>query len=190
MGIIGHIYCVTCLPTGKLYFGQTVMSIERRFGKHISKALRNPQCKFHRAIRKYGSDNFRIEEVMWVEAPTKQALKAKLDFLERHFIQKFDTRRNGYNETDGGEGSLGVQLSNETKRKISEKNSGANHYCFGKHLNSETKKKISSKHKGKKLSEEHRRKLSENHADFRKENHPNWGRKWNVEVRKKMSDST
>ena len=25
--------------------------------------------------------------------------------------------------------------------------------------------------------------------DFRKENHPNWGRKWNVEVRKKMSDS-
>ena len=56
-------------------------------------------------------------------------------------------------------------------------------------MNSETKKKISSKHKGKKLSEEHRRKLSENHADFRKENHPNWGRKWNVEVRKKMSDS-
>lgn len=121
MGIIGHIYCVTCLPTGKLYFGQTVMSIERRFGKHISKALRNPQCKFHRAIRKYGVENFTVEEVMWVEAPTKQALKAKLDFLEIHFIQKFDTRRNGYNETDGGEGSLGVQLSNETKRKISEK---------------------------------------------------------------------
>ena len=189
MGIIGHIYCVTCLPTGKLYFGQTVMSIERRFGKHISKALRNPQCKLHRAIRKYGVENFTVEEVMWVEAPTKQALKAKLDFLEIHFIQKFDTRRNGYNETDGGEGSLGIQLSNETKRKISEKNSGVNHYCFGKHLNSETKKKISSKHKGKKLSEEHRRKLSENHADFRKENHPNWGRKWNAEVRKKMSDS-
>lgn len=117
MGIIGHIYCVTCLPTGKLYFGQTVMSIERRFGKHISKALRNPQCKFHRAIRKYGVENFTVEEVMWVEAPTKQALKAKLDFLEIHFIQKFDTRHNGYNETDGGEGSLGVQLSNEIKKK-------------------------------------------------------------------------
>ena len=145
------------------------MSIERRFGKHISKALRNPQCKFHRAIRKYGVENFTVEEVMWVEANNKKKLKKKLDFLEIHFIQKFDTRRNGYNETDGGEGSLGIQLSNETKRKISEKNSGVNHYCFGKHLNSETKKKISSKHKGKKLSEEHRRKLSENHADFRKE---------------------
>lgn len=75
MGIIGHIYCVTCLPTGELYFGQTVMSIERRFGKHISKALRNPQCKFHRAIRKYGVENFTVEEVMWVEANNKKKLK-------------------------------------------------------------------------------------------------------------------
>lgn len=75
MGIIGYIYCVTCLPTGKLYFGQTVMSIERRFGKHISKALRNPQCKFHRAIRKYGSDNFRIEEVMWSRLLRNRLLK-------------------------------------------------------------------------------------------------------------------
>lgn len=84
MGIIGHIYCVTCLPTGKLYFGQTVMSIERRFGKHISKALRNPQCKFHRAIRKYGVENFTVEEVMWVEANNKKKLKKN---TEENFLK-------------------------------------------------------------------------------------------------------
>lgn len=117
--IRGRIYCVTCLPTGKLYFGQTVKSIYSRFNLHLICARKGSHYKFHRAIRKYGVENFTVEEVMWVEAPTKQALKAKLDFLEIHFIQKFDTRRNGYNSTDGGEGKLGYIVSEETRNKIS-----------------------------------------------------------------------
>lgn len=38
MIIKGHIYCVTCLPTGKLYFGQTVMSIEERWNRHVNES--------------------------------------------------------------------------------------------------------------------------------------------------------
>lgn len=104
----GYIYCVTCLKNGKSYFGQTVRPIKVRWRQHVVSANNGSDHKFHRAIRKYGSKNFTIEEVISVEASSLQALKAKLDFLERHFIQKYDTRRNGYNTTDGGEGTLGA----------------------------------------------------------------------------------
>ena len=107
MTIKGYIYCATCLLNGKSYFGQTVKSVEKIYKQHLRTAQRGENTKLYRAIRKYGSKNFTIEEVISVEASSLQALKAKLDFLERHFIQKYDTRRNGYNMTDGGEGTLG-----------------------------------------------------------------------------------
>lgn len=117
----GIIYCVTCLKNGKPYFGQTVRSIEARWRQHVVSDSNGSALKFHRAIRKYGSKNFTIEEVISVEASSLQALKAKLDFLERHFIQKYDTRRNGYNTTDGGEGTLGAswKVSEEGRRNMS-----------------------------------------------------------------------
>ena len=139
----GHIYCIYCLPTGKSYFGQTVKSIEKRYKQHLRAAQRGENTKLCKAIRKYGSKNFTIEEVISVEASSLQALKAKLDFLERHFIQKYDTRRNGYNMTDGGDGSV-----------------GDGHPMFGKHHSIESRMKIASKLRGKTLSEEHRMRIS------------------------------
>ncbi len=117
----GHIYCIICLPTEKWYFGQTVGSISDRWIRHLSSVKKGSDHKFHRAIRKYGEENFLVEEVMFVEASTKEALKKKLDFLERYFIQKFDTKNSGYNSTDGGDyGTAGMKMSEEAKKKISE----------------------------------------------------------------------
>ena len=158
---IGHIYCIRCLANGKLYIGQTVKSLNRRFNQHIAEAKRGGRTKLHRAIRKYGEENFTVEEVMWVEAPTKQALKAKLDFLEIHFIQKFDTRRNGYNTGEGGEGHsqdahplYGKHRSREVREKISRS-------LKGRPLSPEHRRHISQTEKGKFVSEETRRKISE-----------------------------
>lgn len=139
----GHIYCIYCLPTGKSYFGQTVKSIEKRYKQHLRAAQRGENTKLCKAIRKYGSKNFTIEGVISVETSSLQALKAKLDFLERHFIQKYDTRRNGYNMTDGGDGLV-----------------GDGHPMFGKHHSIESRMKIASKLRGKTLSEEHRMRIS------------------------------
>ena len=157
----GRIYCVICLPNEKWYFGQTIRSVNERFAQHILSAQRGSDHKFHRAIRKYGEENFLVEEVMWVEADNKKKLRKKLDFLEIHFIQKFDTYRNGYNSTYGGEGALGTIRSKETR------------------------KRLSLIHKGKKLSEEHRRKLSL----ALKGNRNSLGRKPSEETRKKLSIS-
>lgn len=116
----GYIYCVTCLPTGKLYFGQTIRLIEERWNRHVNESFSGSRYKFHRAIRKYGEENFIIEEVLTVSAPTEERLKAKLDYIERRLIKRFDTFRNGYNMTLGGEGQLGKVFSEESKRKMSE----------------------------------------------------------------------
>jgi len=82
------------------------------------------------------------------------------------------------NLTDGGEGILGLvhtdetkikmreskigkTSSEETKRKISELNTGEKHPFFGKTHSDETKRKIGEALKGKKHSEETKRKITE-----------------------------
>lgn len=191
----GYLYCVTCLETGKLYFGQTTVNVKRRWHQHIRFAVQSrDDYKLHRAIRKYGVENFTVKEVMWVEAPTKQALKAKLDFLEIHFIQKFDTRRNGYNMTDGGDWVNLGSLSEEHKRKLSESKRGDKNPMFGKKHSEETRRKMSESNKGKhSVSEEHRKKLSEANKGERNHNFrkPAWNRGMSIpeEQRKKISEA-
>lgn len=140
--MIGRIYLVTCELTGKWYFGQTIKSIQSRFNEHFRSAQRGSDHKFHRAIRKYGEENFTVKEVLTVSAPTKDALKRKLDFLEQHFIQKFDTFRNGYNSTWGGESKLGYVTSEETKRKIRLAQLGEKGNRFGKKHTTEEIEKL------------------------------------------------
>lgn len=113
----GFIYCVTCLKTGKLYFGQTIISIRSRWRRHVLSTQRGSDHKFHRAIRKYGEENFLVEEVLTVSAPTKDAFKKKLDYVEMRLIKRFNTKIDGYNSTDGGDGL--VNLSEESLAKIS-----------------------------------------------------------------------
>lgn len=183
----GYIYCVTCLLTGKLYFGQTIRLIEKRWERHIQEAHSGSNYKFHRAIRKYGEENFLVEEVLTVSAPTKEALKAKLDYVEIRLIKKFSTFRNGYNMTLGGEGQFGRIFSEESRRKMSE---SAKKRCTDKFreeksmlmnklrenelfvkkqreaskialLTPEVQKKLGDGRRGKPFSEEHRRKIGQ-----------------------------
>lgn len=63
----------------------------------------------------------------------------------------------------------GSHLSEETKKKISEKLKGKKHPLYGKHHSKEAKRKMSESHKGKYPSEETRKKW-----DRKKEKNPNW----------------
>lgn len=182
---IGRIYIISCLITEKVYIGQTINTIEYRWASHI-KSSRRKDTKFYRAIRKYGSENFRIEEIMWVEAPTKEALKKKLDFLEQHFIQKFDTRHNGYNSTDGGEGTVDFKFSKESRERMSKAKRGRT-------FSEEHKKKLSEAHlgktspmKGKSVPEDVRKRISDSMSG---KNHPFYGMKRSEETRRKMSEA-
>lgn len=185
--MIGYIYCATCLTTGKLYFGQTIRLVEERWERHIQESRSGSNYKFHRAIRKYGEENFLVEEILTVSASTRESLKRKLDFIEIRLIRKFDTFRNGYNMTLGGEGQFGRIFSEESRRKMSE---SAKKRCTDKFrkeksmlmnklrenksfvkkqctaskialLNPEVQKKLGIGRRGKPFSKEHRRKIGQ-----------------------------
>ena len=63
------------------------------------------------------------------------------------------------NRTNGGEGSSGAVVSEETKARISESQKGNKNHNYGKTTSEETKRKLSEINKGKIVSEETREKL-------------------------------
>lgn len=174
----GFIYCATCLPTGKLYFGQTKKTVEHRWREHINEAVRE-DYKFHRAIRKYGEENFLVEVVIEIMSSNKEELKAKLDYIERRLIKRFDTRRNGYNSTDGGDGCYGLTITEETREKLR-----LSH--LGKPVLESTRKKIGKAHRGMKRSKETCERIRLSHLG---EKNPLYGKKHSEETRRKISES-
>ena len=97
----GFIYKVTRLVNNKIYIGLTNITIENRWKEHVRVAL-NPSSpeynfKFHRAIRKYGAENFNIEII-------EKVCAEELQKRERYWINYYDTYNYGYNSTLGGDG--------------------------------------------------------------------------------------
>ena len=119
------IYKITNLINGKVYIGQTIRPMEERFERHLRDAKNNllPDNKFHRAIRKYGEENFQIEKID--EASTKKELNEK----EIYWIKYFNSVEKGYNASPGGDGgntyiSRTPSQMQETKKKIGLANKG------------------------------------------------------------------
>lgn len=189
----GYIYKIICLTTGKLYIGQTLRTIEKRWKRHIRDAKKGSNHKFHRAIRKYGEENFTVEKLLVVSAPTKKELKAQLDSLEIEYISRFNTREKGYNSTDGGEGTAGRVCSEESRERYRQANMGERNPSFGKACSEETKEKVRkanlgrlSPMKGRKHSKETRKKMSDSHKG---ERNYFFGKSLSAEHKAKMSES-
>jgi hypothetical protein len=86
------------------------------------------------------------------------------------------------NQTDGGEGVSGMVVSEEMRRKISERMKGK--FAKEKHPLWGKKRELSARW-GKKHSEESKRKMSEARKG---ERHPSWGKKLPSEVCRKISE--
>ena len=101
---MAYIYCIKNDVNDKLYIGKTIYTIEHRFKEHIRDAY-NYKCnsKLHRAILKYGKEHFYIvllEECSEEEASDK----------EKYYIQLYNSVKNGYNISYGGEGEPQVNF--------------------------------------------------------------------------------
>ena len=105
------------------------------------------------AIKKYGKSNFKKEIIIEFDFEDKDLLNDS----EKYWIKNFNSNNRliGYNMTEGGDGGFGFLCSEETKRKIG------------------------IKHKGKIITEEHRKCVSI----------ANKNRKWSINSRKKLSDN-
>lgn len=148
------IYKSTNLVNGKCYIGLTTKSLDERKRQHIKDASTSRTgMVFHRAMRKYGFNNFLWEVVD--SAETEVELKEK----EIYWIAFYNSyvnadNSNGYNSTFGGDGINGYKISEETRKKFSD---------LGKVriFTDETRQKMSSSRKGKKHSEDTKQKMSE-----------------------------
>ena len=183
---IYSIYKATNTINGKCYVGFD-SNYPKRKDQHIRQSLRGQGHHFHKAIKKYGIDCF-----IWEIIYQSKELDHTLNVMESYFIEKYNSYKDGYNLTLGGEGATGRIHSEETKRKMSEsqKKSIRNPHS------EETKRKMSESHKGKAKSEEHKRKLSEafkgisNHTEESKQKISNFSknRKHTDETKRKMSE--
>lgn len=156
---IGLIYKATT-PSQTVYIGQTCNFQQRkRYHKNSSFNINSIgyNFSFHKAIRKYGWNNIQWE-ILLDEIP-----ECLLNDLEIEYIKEYDSFKNGYNDTIGGDGvgsgqnhpAYGKKRSEETKRKLSIKKLGELNPNFGK----------STWSKNKKFSEIHRANISKSKKD-------------------------
>lgn len=144
-------------PSGKYYIGQTIRPKFRK-NEHVSRAFNGSKLPFHRAIRKYGIDSFEYSILCRITCSNTETLSEILNNLEQYYIIKYNSKvPMGYNVTEGGEGNLGIVLSEETKYKMSLSKIG--HKC-----STNTKKRMSEWQVGKKLSEDTKNKIRDSHV--------------------------
>ena len=117
-------------PNGKLYFGITKHSVERRWKRHQQCAAGSSRLRVHSAIRKYGASTVTVDTLCIGHESYIKDLEVKM-------IAMYKTQFDGYNATAGGDGARGVAFpkSHETRRRLREAN-------LGKRLPESTKQKL------------------------------------------------
>ena len=155
------IYKITNKESGKVYIGQTIRNVKKRWIQHCrpnSKKTSAITC----AIKKYGKASFNFEVI-----DTATSIE-ELNQKEIKYIAELNCiAPNGYNLEVGGKSHIrhpstgekisaarkGHSVSEETRKKIADK-------LKGTHLTEETKAKLSILRKGKKVhTEESKRKI-------------------------------
>lgn len=140
--MIGCIYKVTNEINNKVYIGKTMNFVKRK-SAHLRCSRNDSHFVFHKALRKYGEDNFKWEIIL-------KDKESNLSDKEKDIIAEYNCHYlngNGYNMTLGGDGMVGLKHSDEFKRNMSKKMMG-NKYTLGNKLSDEHKLKVSIALKG------------------------------------------
>lgn len=181
------VYKATNKVNGKVYVGKT-NNLARRKVEHLCKSRCKGSAHFHRALNKYGLDNF-VFEILEEHESGESAYEA-----ETRFIAAFQSsnKRVGYNMTPGGEGLrevtpqerqrrsllakswtgprnhfFGRYHTSEAKAKMAEaarKRVGPNNPMWGRPVSEETRQRLIAVNKGRKMGDEQRRQVSRQHA--------------------------
>jgi group I intron endonuclease len=168
------IYKITNKLDNKIYIGQTLQNVSKRWIQHKSDArARKDHSVIHRAMNKHGIENFEITTI--TECRSLEEMNDK----EQYFIALLKSLvPAGYNVSLGGENhkhseetkkklsaakkgvkrgytwNKGIPVSPETLLKLSLAQKGENNGMFGKKHSEETKRKIATKATNRKYSKE------------------------------------
>lgn len=108
------IYKITNKINGQAYIGKTIRSLQVRYNEHQRdcKKYLNTNKKsipLYNAVGTYGWDNF-VLEIIEDNIPAEE-----IDAKEQYYIHFYDTYKNGYNATLGGDGGrTSSKLNDET----------------------------------------------------------------------------
>lgn len=125
-----RIYIITNKINQHRYVGMTSKPLSVRWSTHKADARRDKPFLLHKAIRKYGEDNFTIELLEECAVSTLE----ELGLIESNYIAQLNPE---YNMTTGGEGHTGIPMAGE-------KNG-----MFNKNHTEESKAKMRENRKGK-----------------------------------------
>lgn len=97
---MGYIYKITNIVNNKIYIGQTTRNVEIRFKEHLRAKDDYP---IHKAIRKYGKDNFKVEII-------EECANENLNEKEKYYIKIYNSYNGhiGYNASPGGNSAAQV----------------------------------------------------------------------------------
>jgi group I intron endonuclease len=195
-----YLYCITDTLNNKVYIGQSNKETERwRQHKYFSRQEK-PIQYVHRAMAKYGVENFVYEVIATCKTPEDA------NETETQLIIQYDSRNSekGYNIAPGGETPwnlglpkdqnplTGIPRSLEVRAKISSGNMGKimppasehrkkfmSELYSGRILPREQVEKMAASHRGQKRSDEARRNISLAHIGVQAgENHPKAKLNW------------
>jgi group I intron endonuclease len=188
------VYKAKNLINGKVYVGATRRTVDQRFRNHLC-SLSKSKLPFHRALKKYGLQSFKITVID--SAETWAAICEK----EKYWIKRLKSKvPNGYNLTEGGEGLLGMKrpdiaillrgkpslnkgrvMSAAEKKHLSRLNSGKKNPNYGNHLSKAAKKRIGDAQRKRVWTKEDRERWSKM---TRGENNPRFGAKLSEKTKK------
>lgn len=172
------IYIHRCIVNNKAYIGIAKGNPENRWGSNGKKYKEDSQPVFYNAIQKYGWDGF--EHIIWainLDHDDAKRMERMLITLFQTNCRRYKNPEYGYNETDGGDGSSGRSVKQETREKIGNAHRGKvlsdehkekiRKFFIGRpsptkgmHHSAETREKMSKSHTGMVFTEEHRKNLS------------------------------
>lgn len=179
MSSIFSIYKAINTINNKVYIGFT-SKWPLRISQHLSHS-KNSKTAFHKAIQKYGKENF-----SWELLYQSKDLEHTKTIMEPYFISEYNSfGKNGYNLTEGGEGTFGIKYTEKTKIMWSKQRMGSGNGMYGKRgiLNpnfgqkchtEDFKKSVSERMKQKNPSTSNRLRCVHCNKEMSKSNHTKW----------------
>lgn len=133
---MGYIYLIKNNVNNKVYIGQTIRTINKRWQGHVYLVGKSNK-ELYKDMEIYGIHSFTIKEIEKCE-------NSKLNDREKYYIRLYDSFNNGYNNTLGGSGSSTSNITDELILNIIDDidNMSIKELCIKYNISSTTLKQI------------------------------------------------
>nr|DAU46811.1 MAG TPA: intron associated endonuclease [Caudoviricetes sp.] len=105
------IYKISNDVNNKIYIGQTTYSLEFRYKQHLRECEKKTHRKLYIAMNEIGIEHFKVETI-------ENCNEQELDEREKYWIRYYNSYKEGYNMTIGGNGGSIYDIDDEEVNKL------------------------------------------------------------------------